>query len=458
MKTTILIVILFTNCWNSHSQCDTPNANVSNIDCSTVPAADIITSGSVNSGQVKYVTTNSPGNIAVGTGGVLYVCGDITVSIGTGSNLLSMNGGTIVITSCATVNFVSNSSPTYINSGAQIVNYGTLNITQNGSFIRMDNGAKLFNYSVLNMDGIVFLKDASIINDNDGNHSYIETVTMRMGGGGSTVYANSSSKLCLAENSCLENNVMVNATNSNWLEYGGGTGGATLYGTTNMTGNGGSISNDPEINVCTTDNDTKWGSTNYLPIASVITDCSICALIDPCLLVLPVELVDFNVESEPEFVSLSWSTVSELNNDRFEIERLTGSEWAFIGEVKSTGNSNSLTTYEFKDRAPQFGISYYRLRQVDLDGTIEYSEVRVVDYEGKNIIVFPNPANNEVSLNVKPQDLDWIEVYTVHGQNVTGLVQFPKSNADIVTIDISRLEIGGYLIRTDFGRYRFIKI
>lgn len=434
----LLILTLFTSKLGL-AQCEVPQGSISNIDCSMAPNSDIITGGGVNNGEVKYLTANNlTSNIAVGTGGTLYICGDITLSIGSGSDLLSLNGGTLVISSCATVTLNSGASPTYINAGSQIVNYGTLNITQSGSFIRVDNGAKLFNYAFLNMEGITFLRDGSIINDNAGNYSYIETVTMRMGSGGSTVYALPSSKLCLAENSCLENSVLVNATNANWLEYGGGAGDAYLYGTTNLTGNGGSISNDSQIQVCTTDNDSRWGATSYAPVVGNITTCLACTPIAPCNAALPIELTSFQLQQDDEIVGLFWETSSEKNNDYFVIQRLVDGIWEEIGRVSGSGNSTTWKEYSFKDENPVLGVMYYRLQQFDYDGRFDYSQIRSVQYVAKNIEITPNPANEKAMVMLP----DFATTINVRISDISGKVVIDQElrNTDRVELDLSQMQ------------------
>ncbi|PHR21096.1 MAG: hypothetical protein COA38_18995 [Fluviicola sp.] len=446
MKTSFFILVLLTSIFNSWSQCDTPSPPVSNVDCSTVSPSDIISGGSVNSGEVKYFTGSNPSNLAVSTGGVLYICADVNLSIGSGSNLLSMNGGTLVISSCASVTLNAGASPTYINSGCQIVNYGTLNITQSGSYIRIDNGAKLFNYANLNMEGITFLRDGSIINDNQNNHSYIEVLTMRMGSGGSTQYALSTSKVCLSENSCLENSVLVNGTSSNWLDYGGGLGGARLYGTTNLTGNSGSVSNDSEINVCTTDNDTRWGSTSYSAVGN-ITSCTACLLITPCINILPIEMLFLTVEQVNNNVELTWGTNNEYDMDRFEIERLTaeGEEWGTLGEVESIGTSVGESDYSFIDNSPSVGMNYYRLKQFDTDGQFEYSTMKSVDLIVNTTQVSPNPSSGILNI-IPPNSIRNIEIQLTDMQGRVVYETFRPESTKI-SLDLNGEYQGVFILR-----------
>ena len=95
---------------------------------------------------------------------------------------------------------------------------------------------------------------------------------------------------------------------------------------------------------------------------------------------LPVSLLYFTAEIiTNEHVKLRWETVSELNNDRFEIERSSdGIVFNIIGIVDGNGNTNESINYSFDDRFPLYGINYYRFRQVDYDGHWEYSNMVAV--------------------------------------------------------------------------------
>ena len=101
--------------------------------------------------------------------------------------------------------------------------------------------------------------------------------------------------------------------------------------------------------------------------------------------ILPVELTQFAAKANDESVSIDWSTVSESNSDYFKVERsIDGSNFDAIGKVKAQGNSVEQINYSFIDEDPVQGINYYRLRQVDLDGSFFFSEISPVDYRSNN--------------------------------------------------------------------------
>jgi len=121
---------------------------------------------------------------------------------------------------------------------------------------------------------------------------------------------------------------------------------------------------------------------------------------------LPVELTAFEAKAVKADAQLSWRTASEKNNAYFDVERsLNGSDFAKIAEVKGQGTSTSATDYARTDAgigAKVNGFVYYRLKQVDIDGTSSYSPVRSVRF-GKvafGIALFPNPATNATNLDL----------------------------------------------------------
>src|SRR5690606_16141183 len=88
---------------------------------------------------------------------------------------------------------------------------------------------------------------------------------------------------------------------------------------------------------------------------------------------LPVQLLDFNARAEDSEVHLTWTTLTEINNDYFTIERSAdGKDWEELVAVPGSGNTNTVRRYSWDDRKPLLGRSYYRLKQTDFDGTFTY--------------------------------------------------------------------------------------
>lgn len=119
---------------------------------------------------------------------------------------------------------------------------------------------------------------------------------------------------------------------------------------------------------------------------------------------LPVSLIAFDAVKKNNTALLTWTTGTERNNKGFEVLRSTnGSQWAKIGFVATAstdGNSNAKLNYSFSDAKPFSGSNHYRLKQVDIDGASEYSEVRVLDFASTQVISLqPNPAKQAVTIS-----------------------------------------------------------
>lgn len=135
-------------------------------------------------------------------------------------------------------------------------------------------------------------------------------------------------------------------------------------------------------------------------ITDLSGDQSLFALSTCSIAPLPVELVSFRVvQGCPP--SLQWITSSETNNDYFEIQRKVGNkDFVAIGKVEGKGTSVNSNTYSFADIEASRGTHFYRLKQVDFDGTFEYSEIVSLDVACGNGFedtrIFPNPTKGAV--------------------------------------------------------------
>jgi hypothetical protein len=95
---------------------------------------------------------------------------------------------------------------------------------------------------------------------------------------------------------------------------------------------------------------------------------------------LPIELLSFNGSSKNSYNSLYWSTASETDNDYFSVEKtLDGKNYSVVGVVNGNGNSQILNNYELKDFSVEKVINYYRLKQTDIDGNYNYSDIISID-------------------------------------------------------------------------------
>lgn len=163
---------------------------------------------------------------------------------------------------------------------------------------------------------------------------------------------------------------------------------------------------------------------------------------------LPVELVYFNATYNNEYqnIDLNWQTANEINNSHFEIDRsLDGKVWTSVSRIAGVGNSTETNTYNAIDHNPILGTSFYRLVQVDLDGTRSTPEIRKVSIgspPAKKLTVQPNPVNDIIRLTTDEEVEASFEICDFSGAIIkAGSYQSGEE------IDVSMLKQGIYHIR-----------
>ncbi|NNF36397.1 MAG: T9SS type A sorting domain-containing protein [Saprospiraceae bacterium] len=172
------------------------------------------------------------------------------------------------------------------------------------------------------------------------------------------------------------------------------------------------------------------------------------------LIPLPVKFGDFTVENVRNQIELKWTTLSEINNEGFYIEKTTDgmSEFFDIGFVKGVGTSNELNEYSYVDlNLGRSSSIAYRLRQVDTDGNESYSAIRSLNMQYENEYdVFPNPTMGVVSM-ILPESSHTkkVNIYNTIGQMIYSVNIAP--NTRYYQIDLSGFDEGIYLIRLEDG-------
>jgi hypothetical protein len=143
--------------------------------------------------------------------------------------------------------------------------------------------------------------------------------------------------------------------------------------------------------------------------------------------VLPMKLISFTSSKQDGNIELHWQTASEWNADYFSIERSNDAVlFESIGKVQAT-NSNTLTSYYFVDKQLFVGTVYYRLKQVDMDGTPHYSTIIWV-HDSKNLdavsVSFsPNPFDDNLTLSIENSSNEEV---VVNGFNTLGQKVFSQ--------------------------------
>jgi hypothetical protein len=166
---------------------------------------------------------------------------------------------------------------------------------------------------------------------------------------------------------------------------------------------------------------------------------------------LPVRWAEFNASWSADGTALlQWSTASESGSDRFIVEYARdAASFHPVGSVHAAGNSTTLSQYEFRHPERPVGNHYYRLRQVDVDGSASYSRVlHLVRAGADGISLYPNPSSETIHLTVSTPT-----PYTVLDASARRI----RSGTTSGPIPIGDLRTGLYYIQVDGEAHRFIK-
>ncbi|MEO1516487.1 MAG: T9SS type A sorting domain-containing protein [Bacteroidota bacterium] len=168
---------------------------------------------------------------------------------------------------------------------------------------------------------------------------------------------------------------------------------------------------------------------------------------------MPVELMAFRAQYISKDVHLQWTTATEIQNSHFEIQRSrNGQTFVAIKRVEGAGNSRSIRQYNSIDSEPIPGLSYYRLKQIDFDGTVAYSDVQAIDIQkGGKILAYPNPVKAELYIALDELEAGPLqfEVFNSQGQLLFGgeTVLNRKGKGQLVLPQVRNLATGTYFVR-----------
>ena len=186
----------------------------------------------------------------------------------------------------------------------------------------------------------------------------------------------------------------------------------------------------------------------------------------------PVELSSFTANVVDRNVELNWQTATEVNNYGFQVERKNAkgeSEWESIGFVEGHGNSNSPKEYSFTDENPPSGNIQYRLKQIDINGNFEYSEIVEVQTNAPSKFElfqnYPNPFNPTTTISYAVPSVETrhalslqLIVYDILGRKVATLVNKKQSPGNYsVEFDAGKLSSGIYFYTLRAGDFTATK-
>jgi hypothetical protein len=168
---------------------------------------------------------------------------------------------------------------------------------------------------------------------------------------------------------------------------------------------------------------------------------------------LPVEFLGMQYDClGQQGVSLTWQTASEMNAQHFEVMRSEdGFNSKHIGTVLASGTTSLLTAYEFIDNSPlRADVSYYQLKQVDLDGDVEWLPIISVNCEVDDAIrLYPNPAQSQVTIEFSDETEETVtlSIYDALGREVKVEQIAAMIGFNRVEFNVSELPAGSYQLR-----------
>ncbi|PZR29964.1 MAG: hypothetical protein DI535_00215 [Citrobacter freundii] len=220
---------------------------------------------------------------------------------------------------------------------------------------------------------------------------------------------------------------------TSWIDIGG-SGAPAFAGGANLTGS-----------IRSTSSPSSFTSFSTFALGNIVGGMN----------TLPVTLMDFKAVPENNAVSLSWITASENNNSHFNIERSTDAvSFKTLSQIASKapgGNSNTALTYSTIDPLPLNGVSYYRLKQTDLNGKSSWSKVVKVDRSQKTAMdIYPNPARNTIYLSGfgQSQQNASVEWWDIAGRNVLKNSVGIAAGYGLVNVNLPG---GIYLVKVTLG-------
>jgi hypothetical protein len=169
---------------------------------------------------------------------------------------------------------------------------------------------------------------------------------------------------------------------------------------------------------------------------------------------LPVTMKYFRGNVAENSAILEWETTAEINSSSFDIERSTDAvHFQTVATQAAAGNSKANKYYSYQDYSLPAGLYYYRLKQVDVDGTYEYSRIISLRINSQAVVkVFPNPVTEQLSIQ---SEIEINSVEVISGSGVS--LQLNKVNTTLFELDMRSFPSGLYVIRVNNEAFKIIK-
>lgn len=176
---------------------------------------------------------------------------------------------------------------------------------------------------------------------------------------------------------------------------------------------------------------------------------------------LPVSLIYFDIINELNYVEIEWSTLSEMNNNFFRVEKSSdGVNWVKVGELNGAGNSNTKRDYRLIDEIPFLNTSFYRLSQIDFDGTVTTYKPKSVNRNRKGtnetLKIYPNPMSETLTI-IGQQDGASMQLYNSTLSRLATKFTFLEKTSNRTVLDVSNLPNGIYFLKINSSFKKIIK-
>jgi len=346
------------------------------------------------------------------------------------SGSLDATGRKLTITNNAEVNLLGESSFSRFTNGTSAgTNGGTLNI--DGAIIHLA-GPINANAGIINITGYLYQTAGNIDIGVNGAINFISGGKFESFNGN----INNEGVLSICSDCCM-------TTSGNWTNEANGT----VSGDGSATTTQGNMKNfgifSPTITWCSVGSDVGMPSPEDCTTSN--TTCSFYSL--------PVELSAFYGTAMEHHNLLAWATQTEKDCETFVVTKSTdGYVWDEIGTVSCVGNSTTENYYEFRDINISEGISYYRLEQVDIDGTVHFSQpISISNRASQKLMTYPNPIDAGDQIYIAG-----IEGYgQLNIRNAAGLIvsseEISLSSGESASVDSRNLSSGMYIVEFTNG-------
>ncbi len=406
----------------------------------------------INNGSFNWIAWNQNAALTVTNN----ACGSMHFTSTT-----NLNQSGTVLTNKGFLNFASNMT---LGNGCTLNNTGQ--VIFNGSFTALGRVYNQWKISVLNTfnsnsgDSIINLyqmlfRNSITFNNSVRNEGLLWTQgSLTINGAGSVTMNFSNAQLRI--NGALQNNGTLKGPSQLYVS-----------GSINNNGTISGISNIAPLQV---NQNINNGTRQFLFVNTSMTPYDTATYTntrgfnDICTTTLPVELSPLQAVYRNNATQLSWSTYTEINTQNFYIEfSRNGVDFTTIGSTPAAGNTNSRVNYNYNHNIVTTGTLYYRIREVDIDGKVTYSNiasVRAGSTSNVAINVQPNPFTDKINCNIELSKAGPVTIilYNSNGSIIQRITQQAQAGINRISLNnLSILASGVYMVNITAGEQNFVQ-